>query len=193
MQMLQWEKSMCVTMTVTHEYTTPQKQCVISEVYFKHNPRLFERAVVMSVYLLVFFTLCLICVPWDLKIMTVLTKQHIYILMCIDVSIWFPIWLRNTNTCWWFHIEYNRPSYSHNRFIHRRKTTFEKKYLEMHINICRAPSTAFFWCGPLKRAKQWHNDIEEKHRALCIYNERREKERGEKRLHPYSISVTGPE
>ena len=82
MQMLQWEKSACVSVTVTHEYTTPQKQRVLSEAYFKHNPRLFERVVVMSAYLLVFFTLCLICVPQDLKIMTVLTKQHIYILMC---------------------------------------------------------------------------------------------------------------
>lgn len=39
MQMLQWEKSVCVNVTVALTYTTPQRQRVLSEAYFKHSPR----------------------------------------------------------------------------------------------------------------------------------------------------------
>lgn len=48
------------------------------------QPQAVVRALVMSAYLLVFFTLLLICLPQDPERMTVPTKQHIYILMCID-------------------------------------------------------------------------------------------------------------
>lgn len=85
MQMLQWEKSVCVSVTVALIYTTPQRQRVLSEAYFKHSPRRSVCALVMSAYLLVFFTLLLICLPQDPHRMTVPTKQHIYILMCIDL------------------------------------------------------------------------------------------------------------
>lgn len=77
MQMLQWEKSVCVSVTVTLIYTTPQRQRVFSEAYFKHSPRLSVRALVMSAYLLVFFILLLICLPQDLKRMKEPTKRHI--------------------------------------------------------------------------------------------------------------------
>lgn len=87
MQMLQWEKSVCVNVTVTHEYTTPQRQCVLSEAYFKHNPKLFERAVVMSAYLLVFFTLSDLYPTGPEENDSTRKKQHIYILMCIALSI----------------------------------------------------------------------------------------------------------
>lgn len=85
MQMLQWEKSVSVSVTVTLIYTTPQRQRVLSEAYFKHSPGLSVHALVMSAYLLVFLTLLLICLPQESQRMTIPTKQHIYILMCIDV------------------------------------------------------------------------------------------------------------
>lgn len=62
-------------------------------------------------------------------------------------------------------------------------TTFFPKYIAMlcrHVLLHRLRS-----CGgrPLKRAFQWHNDIEESCIALLMHNER-----GTKRLHPHSIS-----
>lgn len=67
MQMLQWEKSVCVTVTVTPSFATPQRQHVLSEAYFKHSPGLSVCALVMSAYLLAFFPVLLICVPQEYR------------------------------------------------------------------------------------------------------------------------------
>lgn len=157
---------MCVSVTVTHIYTTTQRQCVLSEAYFKHSPRLSMLAVVMSAYLLLFFTLLLIRLPQDLKGMAVPTKQHIYILMCIH----------------FIHlISHMAQEYKYTLVISQHAIILTSL---LHI--------VFFclWCGPLQRAKQWHNDIERSSEP-CVY--RMKEEKGEKRLHPYSISSTGLE
>lgn len=67
MQMLQWEKSLFVNVTVTLIYATPQRQRVLSEAYFKHSPGLSVYALVMSAYLVVFFSLLLNLSPTGLK------------------------------------------------------------------------------------------------------------------------------
>ena len=186
---------MCVCATVTRIYTKPQRQRVLSEAYFKHSPRLSVRALVMSAYLLVFFTPLLICLPQDPKRMTIPYKQHINILMCID----FTHLISHMGQEYKHTLVIQKSTTGHNIHIiasHGSKTTWQNKYLLPHTETqvytdAEHPLLPMMW--PLRRAKHWHNDIEGKHRGSCIKNERRETERGEKRLHPYSISGTSPE
>ena len=66
MKMLQWEKCcVCVSVTVTLIFTTPQRQRVLSEAHFKHTPQLSVCALVMSAFLLILLTLPLIYLPQE--------------------------------------------------------------------------------------------------------------------------------
>lgn len=83
MQMLRWEKCVCVRQCDSYS-DTHHTSNVFSEAYFKHSPRLSVCALVMSTYALVFSILLLICLSQDLQRMKEPTKQHIWVLMCID-------------------------------------------------------------------------------------------------------------
>lgn len=60
-----------------------------------------------------------------------------------------------------------------------RKQITTTAHRKTDTNICKAPPFAFFClgCGPLKRAKQWQDDIEKKSSVYRMKEDRRREER----------------
>lgn len=182
---------MCRRDSYSDTHCTSKATCFSPRPTSNTAPGLSAAALVTSSYLLVFFILLLICLPQD-------AKQHILILMCVDfihlishMALEYkqtPVSLQEAN-----HIHI---IVSHGMKKKKKKGLGKQIAINVHRNadtntlVCKAPFVAFVRLGggPLKKAKQWHNDIEKRG---IVY--RMKEERGEKRLHPYSISGTGPQ
>lgn len=187
-KMFQWEKAVCVSVTVTLIFTAPQRNRVLSEAYFKHSPRLSVYALVMSAFLLILFTLLLIYLPQERHQQPNSTSAswRTYI-----PSFTFPTRLSNTNALQRSHVQHNRPSHLHHCFRHY------KNYLGKQISInAHGDSSTHMQITPPPHCfllstcviAQWH--WRESHILVYILWKKR---RGQKRLHPYSISGTSLE